>query len=314
MPTKTSFFAYQKLVPFRLDNNTIYRYTTDNDISYYIVREKGNSTMFGRINRDFAFQGQGGDWGGWTPPWLQDDEGPRGPRGRHGGHRGPFGRQQGPLGGGPRFFGRRGPFGGRPDARFFEMRRGRGPFGGGPFGPGAPFGPEGPAEGRRFFGRGDMKFALLGLLQERPMHGYEMIKALEERSGGFYAPSAGSVYPTLQLLEDRGFVTVNETEGKKVYSITDSGRATLAERQEKDEEFAGPRWGRGFGPGGHGGPGGRPEMQALRGETAEVARLFIIAGRKTFENPEQLAQLRSIIERTRKELSDMIYGTGTKQE
>ena len=172
--------------------------------------------MFDRMNRGFAFQGQGGDWGGWTPPWLQDDEGPRGPRGRgFGGPRGPFGGRgfggpRGPFGGGPRFFGRRGPFGFGPDPRFFEMRRGRGPFG-----PGGPFGPEGQGEGRRFFGRGDVKFALLDLLQERPMHGYEMIKALEERSGGFYAPSAGSIYPTLQLLEDRSFVTVNETEGKK---------------------------------------------------------------------------------------------------
>ncbi len=188
------------------------------------------------------------------------------------------------------------------------MRR-RGPFGpGGPFGHGGPFGPEGPGEGRRFFGRGDVKFALLNLLQERPMHGYEMIKALEDRSGGFYAPSAGSVYPTLQLLEDRGFVTVAETEGKKVYSITDAGRAALAERQERGEDFGGPRGRHGFGP------GGRPEMQALRSEAAEVARLFMLAGRKTFDNPEQLTQLRSIIERTRKELSDMIYGTSTKQE
>ncbi len=265
--------------------------------------------MFGRMNRNFAFQNQGGDWGGWTPPWLQDDERPQGPHGwRSNWQRGRFGH--GPFGHGEHGGWQRGPFGGGPfgpgAARFFEMRRG-------PFGPGGPFGPEGPAEGRRFFGRGDVKFALLGLLQERPMHGYEMIKALEERSGGFYAPSAGSVYPTLQLLEDRSFVTVNETEGKKVYSITDAGRAALTERQEKGEEFGGPRWGRGFGPGGRQGGPGRPEMQALRGEAAEVARLFVIAGRKTFENPEQLAQLRSIIERTRKELSDMIYGTSSEQ-
>ncbi len=278
--------------------------------------------MFGKMNRGFAFQGQGGDWEGWTPPWLQDDDSPRGGRGWG---RGPFGHghhghgehggwQRGPFGGNR--FGRggwrRGPFG--PDARFFEMRRGRGPFGGGPFGPSGPFGPEGPAEGRRFFGRGDVKFALLNLLQERPMHGYEMIKALEERSGGFYAPSAGSVYPTLQLLEDRGFVTVNETEGKKVYSITDAGRAALAERQQRGEEFGGSRGGRGFGPGGRHGDPRRPEIQALRGEAAEVARLFVLAGRKTFENPEQLTQLRSIIERTRKELSDMIYGTTAEQQ
>src|SRR5215510_10851922 len=53
--------------------------------------------------------------------------------------------------------------------------------------------------GRRFFGRGDLKFALLELLQERPMHGYEMMKALQERSGGMYSASPGSVYPTLQM-------------------------------------------------------------------------------------------------------------------
>ena len=91
------------------------------------------------------------------------------------------------------------------------------------FGPGGSFGPGG--DGPRFFGRGDVKFALLELLQERPMHGYEMMKALEEKSGGFYSPSAGSIYPTLQMLEDRGFVTSNDVEGKKVYTITDEGRA-----------------------------------------------------------------------------------------
>ncbi|HYT41665.1 MAG TPA: PadR family transcriptional regulator, partial [Methylomirabilota bacterium] len=91
----------------------------------------------------------------------------------------------------------------------------------GPFGPGGPLGPEGPFRGGpRFFERGDVKYALLNLLQERPMHGYEMMKALEERSGGFYVASAGSIYPTLQMLEDRGLITSNQAEGKKVYSIT----------------------------------------------------------------------------------------------
>src|SRR5262245_17962661 len=75
------------------------------------------------------------------------------------------------------------------------------------FGRGGPFSEEGfpgfPGGGKRFFGRGDLKYALLELLQERPMHGYEMMKALQERTGGLYTPSAGSVYPTLQMLEDR---------------------------------------------------------------------------------------------------------------
>src|SRR5260370_42392119 len=80
-----------------------------------------------------------------------------------------------------------------PGPRFLHMRRhGFGGFGG-PFGRG---------EGGRFFGRGDVKFALLDLLLKRPMYGYEMIKALEERSGGFYSTRPGSIYPTLQLFED----------------------------------------------------------------------------------------------------------------
>jgi len=67
-----------------------------------------------------------------------------------------------------------------------------------------------------------------------------MMKALEEKSSGFYAPSPGSIYPTLQMLEDRGLVSVREVEGKKVYSITDSGRAFLAEQQKEKETFSGP--------------------------------------------------------------------------
>ena len=137
------------------------------------------------------------------------------------------------------------------------------------------------------------------------MHGYEMMKALEEKSGGFYSPSPGSIYPTLQMLEDGGYVTSKETDGKKVYSITDAGRALLTERQQGQEEPFGPPWM-------HGGRGRRvsPEMQALRSESMEVMRLFAIAGRMAFQNPEQLTKLRSVIERTRKDLNDMIYSSG----
>jgi DNA-binding PadR family transcriptional regulator len=176
----------------------------------------------------------------------------------------------------------------------------------GPFGHGGPFGHH---ERHRFFGRGDVKYALLELLRERPMHGYEMIKALEEKSGGFYTPSAGTIYPTLQLLEDRGLVTVSEAEGKKVYSITDAGRAFLEEQQKNTEEFAGPPWARGFR--GYKDFRGNPEAQALKSEAAEVARLFAIAARSSFNRPEQLAQLRNIIEGTRKELTELIYGSET---
>ncbi len=88
------------------------------------------------------------------------------------------------------------------------------------------------------FERGGLKYALLELLQERPKHGYEMMKELEERMGGFYAPSAGAIYPTLQLLEDRGWVSVETVEGKKIYTITDAGRQAVQENAQRAEARA----------------------------------------------------------------------------
>jgi DNA-binding PadR family transcriptional regulator len=87
--------------------------------------------------------------------------------------------------------------------------------------------------GGRMFEQGDLRYVVLRLLEEKPRHGYEIIKALEERFGGAYAPSPGTVYPTLQLLEDLGYARVMPgAEGKKVYEITDEGRAHLAENRE----------------------------------------------------------------------------------
>ncbi len=77
--------------------------------------------------------------------------------------------------------------------------------------------------------RGDIKYIMLELLAEQPRHGYELIKELEARSGGFWKPSPGSVYPTLQLLEEGGYLSSEQIEGKKVYTITESGRQFLAE-------------------------------------------------------------------------------------
>src|SRR6185312_1451742 len=163
--------------------------------------------------------GPDGDWEWSDRPTIDEQIGYHwghwGPRPFRPPFRGPFGRP---------FFG--GPFFGRP---FHHMMR-RGPFN---FGGGA-----------RMFGRGDLKYALLGLLQEHPKHGYEMIKDLEERSGGFYSPSAGAIYPTLQLLEDRGWVSVEVVEGKKVYTLTADGGAALAEYRQREEARPGP----GFGP------------------------------------------------------------------
>jgi DNA-binding PadR family transcriptional regulator len=98
----------------------------------------------------------------------------------------------------------------------------------------------GSARGKRrqqMFEAGELRLVILRLLKERPRHGYDIIKALEERMAGCYTPSAGTVYPTLQLLEDQGLVRVVESEGKKVYHLTPEGEKQLEERRDELSEI-----------------------------------------------------------------------------
>lgn len=197
------------------------------------------------------------------------------------------------------FFGRpmpgRGWLGAQREERlawFAEKHGGRGgphgPFGHG--GPRGPFGPGGP--GRQRQRRGDIKFALLELLQEQPRHGYELIKELENRYGGFYRPSPGSVYPTLQLLEDEGHLTSDTVDGKRVYTITESGIALLEERRNQsdaDDPRRGPPM-----------QAQRPELRELReGASALIAAVMQTARHGT---PEQIAAAQSLLDSTRREL------------
>src|ERR1700710_604332 len=78
-------------------------------------------------------------------------------------------------------------------------------------------------------GRGDVRAAVLSLLAEKPMHGDQIIREIEERSGGSWKPSAGSVSPTLQLLADEGVITAEESNGRKTYALTEAGREEVAE-------------------------------------------------------------------------------------
>lgn len=89
----------------------------------------------------------------------------------------------------------------------------------------------------QMFESGEVKFVILRLLKEKPRHGYEIIKALEEKFAGCYTPSAGTVYPTLQLLEDQGYVRAVEEDGKKVYHITPEGEAFLTENRSTVEDI-----------------------------------------------------------------------------
>jgi DNA-binding PadR family transcriptional regulator len=90
---------------------------------------------------------------------------------------------------------------------------------------------------RQWFGAGDMKYVILKLLRDKPRHGYEVMKDLEERMHGCYSPSPGTIYPTLQWLEDEGLVVARDVEGKKVYEITDTGRAFLDEHKDIVEDI-----------------------------------------------------------------------------
>lgn len=137
------------------------------------------------------------------------------------------------------FFGPRGPFG--PD----------GPFGPrGPFGPGGPFGEgEGERWSRharggsktrrrgRMFAQGELRLLLLRLIGDEPRHGYELIKAIEDMTAGSYAPSPGTVYPTLSLLEDEGAIreVAGGDEPRKAFEATDKGREELEERKDEAE-------------------------------------------------------------------------------
>src|SRR5437868_4413971 len=129
------------------------------------------------------------------------------------------------------------------------------------------FGGSGPGE--RFVGRGDLKYVILELLKEQPRHGYDIIRALEDRARGFYRPSLGSVYPTLQMLEDLGYVTSEQQEGKKVYRITEAGLQYLTEQESTLNDIR-DRFFRGWDA------AARPELADLGRELKSIAQAMFI--------------------------------------
>jgi DNA-binding PadR family transcriptional regulator len=146
-----------------------------------------------------------------------------------------------------------------------------GPFGAG-FGPG--FGPgldPGARHRRRGWGRGrasrgDVRAAVLLLLAEQPMHGYQLMHAVADRSGGRWTPSPGAIYPTLSQLEDEGLVTVTADAGRKLATLTDTGRAAAEElRAAGNDPFAGAQ-------GAAAGPDVRGLLEELHGAVRQVAR------------------------------------------
>jgi len=169
------------------------------------------------------------------------------------------------------------------------------------FGPGAtPFG-----KGNlrwRIFDRGDLKYMILELLRETPMHGYEVMRALEETSGGAYTASPGSVYPALQSLEDEGYVRSEETDGRKVYTITEEGLEFLDRNQDRVQRIL--RRIRDFARHFSGAP------------MTDVTRSFMHLAQASFEqsvrrvgDEDTMERLREILERAAREVENVGRGS-----
>lgn len=148
---------------------------------------------------------------------------------------------------------------------------------------------------RRFFRQGEVRLALLSLLENDPAHGYELMKRLEERSGGLYRASAGTVYPVLQQLEDEGLVRTAEEGGKKVYHLTKEGREELLVHGEEIESI----WKRAHGWKDWGVTMG-PETAEIWGSWGRLSKAaFRAAGS---HDSEQVDRIREILDRARKEI------------
>ncbi len=143
----------------------------------------------------------------------------------------------------------------------------------------------------RLFEQGDLKYVVLRLIEEKPRHGYDIIKELESRFGGTYAPSPGTVYPTLTMLEDLGYArAVPEEGGKKIYEITDEGRKYLAEHSTTVNDIFDriAAFVQGF---------TEAPMTELNQEFRRLARATYSTATGHIRDKEKLAALKAIIER-----------------
>jgi DNA-binding PadR family transcriptional regulator len=150
----------------------------------------------------------------------------------------------------------------------------------------------------RFFESGEVRLAILSLLSEGPKHGYQLMKEMEERSGGLYRASAGSVYPTLQQLEDEGLILAEQRDGKRVYSLTDAGRAEL----DKDPEAVRRIWRRAE-QWEEWGQFGNPEfMMGLMHSVKPLMKAVWKAGGRVGRQPGGMDRIRAILEQASRDL------------
>jgi DNA-binding PadR family transcriptional regulator len=150
----------------------------------------------------------------------------------------------------------------------------------------------------RGFERGDIKYLILDLLAEKPRHGYDIIKELESRYCGFYSPSPGTVYPTLQMLEDLGWVKSSESEGKRVFEITEKGRQELKERKEKVDSI----WDKAE----HWKSFKLEDLNDLFEDLAELKKFVRMKMHSHTLNAEKMKRIRKIVSQAREEILEIL--------
>jgi DNA-binding PadR family transcriptional regulator len=147
----------------------------------------------------------------------------------------------------------------------------------------------------RFFGPGEIRLALLSMLESGPKHGYELMKELETKSGGIYKASAGAIYPALQQLEDEGMVTSDAAAGKRTYSLTNEGRAEL----QKEAETVKRIWQRAEQAGDWAPWMGMEGAEVMR-PAAELMKTALKAATRGSHDSAKIAKIREILEQTKK--------------
>jgi DNA-binding PadR family transcriptional regulator len=152
----------------------------------------------------------------------------------------------------------------------------------------------------RFFGPGEIRLALLSMLESGPKHGYELMKELEAKSGGIYKASAGAIYPALQQLEDEGLVTSDAAAGKRTYSLTDAGNAELQREADTVKKI----WQRAE-QAGDWGPWMGPEGAEVMRPAAAVLKAALKAATRGSHDSAKIAKIREILERTKTELEGL---------
>lgn len=148
-----------------------------------------------------------------------------------------------------------------------------------------------------------MRYVILWLLKDGPKHGYEIIKQLEEKTQGFYSPSPGTLYPTLQYLDDLGLVRADQEGERKTYHLTEAGKAELEEHAEHLEHF----WSRFMGRGAQG--AGRQEMNFLHDTIHSImntVRGGVHGVMHGSTDPATLRQIRQVLEKAHNDIRDIL--------